>query len=152
MPESESVTIADEQAVGDALVDIGGRPQRHFGQQQRIGRHAEHHGPCHFGGGRQGVAQYKIRFDGVVMVVKGILYDSRSREMALLDWSLDPKDGRPHGVSSERTGVIAGVDCHRVTVANAGEFAYSVSAEDRGRRDPAVFARALQRYVELAGR
>lgn len=120
--------------------------------QQDIGRHAEHYGPGHAVIDGQTVpclVQYKLVFIGRVMRVKGIRYDAMTREIAILDWQLDPQDGRPHPVSTQPTGVLDDAACHRVTIANAGEFAYSVAPSEQRERDPREFVRVLQRYVEL---
>lgn len=123
--------------------------------QQELGRHAEHYGPGHATiDGRlvPCLVQYKLRFVGRTMRVKGVRYDASTRDVAILEWQLDPRDGRPHGVRSVATGVLDGAACHRVTIANAGEFCYSVAPGEEKERDPQTFVRALQRYIELAAR
>jgi len=123
--------------------------------QQQLGRHAEHYGPGHVvvdGRSVPCLVQYRLLFAGAVMKVKGIRYDALSRDIAIVEWQLDPRDGRPHPVSAQATGVIDGAACHRVTVANAGEFCYSVAPAERRERDPAEFVRLLERYVELGAR
>ncbi len=121
--------------------------------QQEIGRHAEHYGPGYVvidGRDAACLVQCKLVFDGRAIKVKGIRYDAETRDVAILDWRLDPQDGRPHPVSVKATGVLDGSACHRVTIANAGEFNYAVSESERRDRDPNQFARLLQRYIELA--
>ncbi|HLU39965.1 MAG TPA: M48 family metalloprotease [Planctomycetota bacterium] len=123
--------------------------------RQEIGRHAEHYGPGWVEiGGRKApcLIQCRLRFEGVVMKVKGIRYDAETRDVAILDWHLDPRDGRPHPVTVEETGTLDDSRCHRVVIANAGEFNYAVAEPERGTRDPEEFARLLRRYVELTAR
>lgn len=123
--------------------------------QQEIGRHAEHYGPGYAvidGSETPCLVQCKLVFDGRVLKVKGIRYDAQTRDVAILDWRLDPQDGRPHPVTVKATGVLDGSACHRVVIANAGEFNYAVAEDEKGERDPAQFARLLQRYIELAAR
>jgi hypothetical protein len=123
--------------------------------QQEIGRHAEHYGPGHAlidGVETPCLVQCKLVFAGRVMKVKGIRYDAATREVAILDWRLDPQDGRPHPVTVAATGTLDGHACHRVTIANAGVFNYAVAPGERKERDPHQFARLLQRYVELGAR
>ncbi len=123
--------------------------------QHEIGRHAEHYGPGHLAVAGEEVpcvVQYKLLFVDRTMKVKGILYNGVTRDVSIIEWSLDPRDGRPHPVSVVRTGVIDGAECHRVTVPNAGDFLYSVEPSAKGTRDPAAFAKLLQRYVEVGAR
>ena len=123
--------------------------------QQEIGKHAEHYAPGYaLIGGEEApcLVQCKLVFDGRVMKVKGIRYDAQTRDVAILDWRLEPQDGRPHAVSVKATGVLNGSACHRVAIANAGEFNYAVGADERTERDPQVFAQLLRRYIELAAR
>lgn len=123
--------------------------------QQEIGRHAEHYGPGHVvidGRSVPCLVQYRLLFVGRVMKVKGIRYDALTRDIAIIEWQLDPKDGRPHPVSVQPTGVLDGAECHRVVVANAGEFSYSVAPGEERERDPREFVRLLQSYVEIGAR
>jgi hypothetical protein len=123
--------------------------------QHEIGRHAEHYGPGHLQVAGQEVpcvVQYKLLFVDRTMRVKGILYNGATRDVSIVEWNLDPRDGRPHHVTQARTGVIEGAECFRVSVANAGDFLYSVEPDAKGSRDPAAFAKLLQRYVEAGAR
>lgn len=123
--------------------------------QQEIGRHAEHYGPGHVvvdGERVPCLVQYKLLFVGRTMKVKGIRYDARTRDITILEWQLDPKDGRPHPVSVQPTGQLDDAECSNVVVQNAGEFCYPVTAAERRDRDPEAFRKLLQRYVELAAR
>lgn len=123
--------------------------------RQELGRHAEHYGPGHALVGGElvpCVVQYKLVFDGRVMKAKGIVYDAKTRDVSIVEWSLDPTDGRPHPVSISATGTVDDADCYRIKIDNAGDFIYSVGPEEKGSRDPKAFVKLLEKYVALGAR
>jgi hypothetical protein len=142
----------------DGLADRGTETkpsQEMLDLRHAIGRHAEHYGPGHVEVNGRPVpclAHYRLLFEGRVMKVKGLLYDAATRDVSIVDWRLDPADGRPHGVSLVETGLLDDATCYRVEVDNAGDLVYSVAPSEVGDRDPRAFVKLLQRYIALGAR